>query len=105
MTSFFLAAQAQQGGGYSMLIMMVALFAIMWFFMIRPQQKKQKEIRNFQNSLQEGAEVVTGGGLHGTVKKVNLEKNTVDIEIARGVVVACDKNYVFADAAAAQPTK
>ncbi len=105
MTSIFLAAQAQQGGGYSMLIMMVAIFAIMWFFMIRPQQKKQKEIRNFQNSLQEGAEVVTGGGLHGTVKKVNLEKNTVDIEIARGVVVACDKNYVFADAAAAQPTK
>ena len=88
-----------------MLIMMVAIFAIMWFFMIRPHQKKQKEIRNFQNSLQEGAEVVTGGGLHGTVKKVNLEKNTVDIEIARGVVVACDKNYVFADAAAAQPTK
>ena len=105
MTSMFLAAQAQQGGGYSMLIMMVAIFAIMWFFMIRPQQKKQKEIRNFQNSLQEGAEVVTGGGLHGTVKKVNLEKNTVDIEIARGVIVACDKNYVFADAAAAQPTK
>ena len=105
MTSIFLAAQAQQGGGYSMLIMMVAIFAIMWFFMIRPQQKKQKEIRNFQNSLQEGAEVVTGGGLHGTVKKVNLEKNTVDIEIARGVIVACDKNYVFADAAAAQPTK
>ena len=105
MTSLFLAAQAQQGGGYSMLIMMVAIFAIMWFFMIRPQQKKQKEIRNFQNSLQEGAEVVTGGGLHGTVKKINLENNTVDIEIARGVVVTCDKNYVFADAAAAQPTK
>ena len=105
MTSFFLAAQAQQGGGYSMLIMMVAIFAIMWFFMIRPQQKKQKEIRNFQNSLQEGAEVVTGGGLHGTVKKVNLEKNTVDIEIARGVIVACDKNYVFADGNGAQLTK
>jgi len=105
MTSMFLAAQAQQGGGYSMLIMMVAIFAIMWFFMIRPQQKKQKEIRNFQNSLLEGTEIVTGGGLHGTVKKINLEKNTVDIEIARGVVVTCDKNYVFADAAAAQPTK
>ena len=105
MTSMFLAAQAQQGGGYSMLIMMVAIFAIMWFFMIRPQQKKQKEIRNFQNSLQEGAEVVTGGGLHGTVKKINLENGTVDIQIARDVVVTCDKNYVFADAAAAQPTK
>ena len=97
--------QAAANGSMSMLLMMVLIFAIMWFFMIRPQQKKQKEIRNFQNSLQEGTEIVTGGGLHGTVKKINLEKNTVDIEIARGVVVTCDKNYVFADAAAAQPTK
>lgn len=105
MTSMILAAQAQQGGGYSMIIMMVAIFAIMWFFMIRPQQKKQKEIRNFQNSLTEGTKVVTGGGLYGTIKKVNLESNTVDVEIARGVVVTCDKNYVFADAAGAMPTK
>lgn len=105
MTSMILAAQAQQGGGYSMIIMMVAIFAIMWFFMIRPQQKKQKEIRNFQNSLTEGTKVVTGGGLYGTVKKVNLESNTVDVEIARGVVVTCDKNYVFADAVGAMPTK
>lgn len=105
MTSMILAAQAQPGGGYSMIIMMVAIFAIMWFFMIRPQQKKQKEIRNFQNSLTEGTKVVTGGGLYGTVKKVNLESNTVDVEIARGVVVTCDKNYVFADAAGAMPTK
>lgn len=105
MNTIILAAQAQQGGGYSMIFLMVAIFAIMWFFMIRPQQKKQKEIRNFQNSLQEGTKVVTGGGLYGTVKKINLENNSVDIEIARGVVVTCDKNYVFADAAGAQPTK
>ena len=42
-----LQAQAQ-GGGYGMLIMMVAIFAIMYFFMIRPQNKKQKEIANFR---------------------------------------------------------
>lgn len=96
--SIILAAQAQGGGGMSMLVMMVALFAIMYFFMIRPQQKKQKEIRKFQASLQEGTSVVTGGGLYGTVRRVNLEKNTIDIEIARGVVVTCDRNYVFADA-------
>ena len=49
----FLAAQAaaQGGSGMGMLFMMVAIFVIMWLFMIRPQQKKQKEIRNFQNSL------------------------------------------------------
>lgn len=84
----------------SFLIMMVAIFAIMWFFMIRPQQKKQKEIRNFQNSLQEGSKVITGGGIHGVVKKIDLESAIVEIEIAKGVVIRVDKGYVFADAAA-----
>ena len=50
MTSIVLAAQASQGGGMSFIIMMVAIFAIMWFFMIRPQQKKQKEIQKFSRS-------------------------------------------------------
>jgi len=95
----FLAAQAQQGGGYSMLIMMVAIFAIMWFFMIRPQQKKQKEIRNFQNSLQEGSHVVTGGGIYGTVKKIDLANNIVEVKIADGVVIRVDKGSVFKDTA------
>jgi preprotein translocase subunit YajC len=102
MTNIFLAAQAAQGGGMSMIIMMVAIFAIMWFFMIRPQQKRQKEIRQFQNSITEGTKVVTGGGVHGTVKRVNAD-TTVDVEIARGVVVTIDRNYVFASGAAATP--
>lgn len=83
-----------------MLIMMIAIFVIMWLFMIRPQQKKQKEIRKFQNSLTEGTKVVTGGGVYGTVKRVDLTTNTVEVEIARGVVVVVDKNYVFADLSA-----
>jgi preprotein translocase subunit YajC len=99
MTSIVLAAQAAQGGGMSMIIMMVAIFAIMWFFMIRPQQKKQKEIQKFQNELTEGTEVVTGGGIHGTVKSVDLTKNTVDVKIARDVVVTVEKSSVFKDMA------
>lgn len=102
MTHLLLQAQ---GGGSSMsfLIMMVAIFVIMWFFMIRPQQKKQKEIRKFQNSLDEGSKVVTGGGVYGTVKRVNLENNTVEVEIARGVVITVAKGYVFADATSQTP--
>ena len=102
MTSvMFLAAQAaQQGGNMSFWFLMIAIFAVMWFFMIRPQQKKQKEIRKFQNSLQEGTKVVTGGGLYGTVKKIDLASNIIDVEIAKGVVVRVDKGYVFADATA-----
>ena len=102
MTNLVLQAAAG-GGSMSFLIMMVAIFAIMWFFMIRPQQKKQKEIRKFQNSLAEGSKVVTGGGVYGTVKHVNLEQNTVDVEIARGVVITVAKGYVFPDAASQTP--
>ena len=79
-------------------IMMVAVFAVMWFFMIRPQQKKQKEIQKFQNALQEGTKVVTGGGIYGEVKKIDLATNIVSVEIAKGVVIRVDKAYVFADA-------
>ena len=57
MSSLVLVAQSSQGGGMSMIIMMVAIFAIMWFFMIKPQQKKQKEIQKFQNELTEGTQV------------------------------------------------
>ena len=99
MTSIVLAAQAAQGSGMSMIIMMVAIFAIMWFFRIRPQQKKQKEIQKFQNELTEGTEVVTGGGIHGTVKSVDLAKNTVDVKIARDVVVTVEKTSVYKDMA------
>ena len=100
MNTLVLAAQAATGGGgmSSMLLMMVAIFAIMWFFMIRPQQKKQKKIREFQNALQEGSKVVTGGGIYGTVKRVDLEKNIIEVEISRGVVISVDKGYVFQDA-------
>ena len=95
-----LAAQAAQGGsGMSMILMMVAIFAIMWFFMIRPQQKKQKEIQKFQNSLAEGTAVVTGGGIYGTVKSIDLTKGTVDVKIARDVVITVDKSCVFKDMA------
>lgn len=98
MMTLLLQAQGAQGSGMGMLIMIAVLFVIMWLFMIRPQQKKQKEIRKFQNALQAGTRVVTGGGIYGVVKNVNLVTNKVEVEIARGVIIEVDKNYVFADA-------
>ena len=102
MTNLFLQSGSGQSG-LPMLIMMVAIFAIMWLFMIRPQQKKQKKIREFQNALTEGDKVVTGGGVYGTVKRVNAQENTIDIEVARGVVITVAKGYVFADATSQTP--
>ena len=102
MTNLFLQSGSGQSG-LPMLIMMGAIFAIMWLFMIRPQQKKQKKIREFQNALKEGDKVVTGGGVYGTVKRVNAQENTIDIEVARGVVITVAKGYVFADATSQTP--
>lgn len=102
MTNLFLQSGSGQSG-LPMLIMMVAIFAIMWLFMIRPQQKKQKKIREFQNALKEGDKVVTGGGVYGTVKRVNAQENTIDIEVARGVVITVAQGYVFADATSQTP--
>ena len=96
----FVYLQAQAGGDWSFLIMMVAIFAIMYFFMIRPQNKKQKEIQNFRNNLQVGQDVITAGGIYGKVK--SIEDRVVVLEIASGVKIRIDKNSIYADAAATQ---
>ena len=101
-TTFILQAQSQNGGSMSMLIMMVLVMVIFYFFLIRPQQKRQKEIRKFQNSLTEGTKVVVGGGIYGTVKRIDLTSGRIEVEIAKGVVIEVDKSNVFADMTAAQ---
>ena len=103
MTPAFMLLQAQGGGDYSFLIMMVAIFAIMYFFMIRPQNKKQKEIQNFRKNLEIGQEVITAGGIYGKVK--DIEDSVVVLEIASGVKIKIDKNSTYANAAATQPGK
>lgn len=98
----FITLQAQAGGDYSFLIMMVAIFAIMYFFMIRPQNKKQKEIQNFRKNLEVGQEVITAGGIYGKVKAI--EDNVVVLEIASSVKIRIDKNSIYANAASTQQT-
>ena len=98
MTVFFLQAPAA-GPGSMMWIMLIAMFAIMYFFMIRPQNKKQKEIANFRKSLQVNQKVITAGGIHGVIKEIN--DNDIVLEIASNVKIKIDKNSIFADASAA----
>ena len=98
MTPAFVLLQAQSSGSF--LIMMVAIFAIMYFFMIRPQNKKQKEIQNFRKNLQVGQEVITAGGIYGKVKEI--EDSVIVLEIASGVMIRIDKNSIYANVAATQ---
>ena len=88
------AAPQQQGGGMQMIIMMVVLFAIVYFFMIRPQNKKQKEIQKFRNSLTVGQAIVTIGGIHGVVKSINEAEATVTVEVATGNKIVFAKDAI-----------
>ena len=85
------APAAQPGGGMS-IIMLVVLFGAMWFFMIRPQQKKMKEHQLLIGSLKKGDEVMTNGGLMGRV--INLDNFAIDLEIAKNTVVRIQRGVV-----------
>ena len=91
------AAQAApaQGGGMSMWIMLALIFVVMWFFMIRPQRKQQKELENFRNSLKNGDKVVTVGGIYGTVCEV--KDAYVLIEIDKDVKIRVSKQALVKD--------
>ena len=91
--AFLNATSGQQGSGWTMIIMLVAMFAIMYFFMIRPQQKKQKEAQNFRNSLTVGQEVITIGGIYGTVRNVDMD-GVVTLEGASGVKIRVHKDGI-----------
>ena len=89
--------QAPAGGGGSMMwIMLNAMFAIMYFFMIRPQNKKQKEIANFRKTLEVNQKVITAGGIYGRIK--SIEDNKIVLEIDSNVKILIDKNSVYPDA-------
>lgn len=72
--------QAASGGNFSFLILMGGMFLVMYFFMIRPQQKKQKEQLKMVDELKVGDEVITVSGLHGKV----IEKDDATVTIAPG---------------------
>lgn len=88
-------ANQQSGGGLSFIIMLVLIFVVMWLFMVRPQQKKQKELDNFRNSLKKGDKVVTLGGIYGTVSEI--KDKTVIIEVDNNVKIRVDKASLVKD--------
>ena len=81
------------GGNYQMILMMVLIFVVFYFFMIRPQSKRQKEIKKQREAMQVGDKVVTSGGIYGKVKEVK-DKYLI-IEIAENIRIKVERNAVF----------
>ena len=99
LTIYALQAAAPAAGQQSALptiLMFAAIILVMWLFMIRPQQKRQKEIQNFRNAITVGTNVVTAGGIYGVVKSIDEADNALMVEIASGVRIKVDRNSVYA---------
>ena len=93
------AGTAQQSQ-WSFWIMMILIFVVFYFFMIRPQTKKQKELQAQREAMKKGDKVVTAGGIYGEIKEV--QETTFIITIAKDVTIKVSKDSVFADVADAQ---
>jgi preprotein translocase subunit YajC len=82
----------QGGSQYMSIVMLVAIVGIFYFLMIRPQQKRAKEHKNFLENLKKGDKVITSGGLYGTI--TGITDDAITIEIAEKVRVKVEKGTV-----------
>jgi preprotein translocase subunit YajC len=82
----------ESGGGNGFWVMLALLFVFMWLFVIRPESKRRKQTQEFQTSLQKGDDVVTAGGLHGTI--ASIDETTVTLKVSDSVRMKFDRNAV-----------
>ena len=94
------AMQGAPAGGGMMWIMLILIFVVMWFFMIRPQRKQQKELQKFREGLKKGDKVVTVGGIYGVVDQVN-DKNVL-IKVDGDIKLRVAKDSLVKDFSEAQ---
>ncbi|MCB0621212.1 MAG: preprotein translocase subunit YajC [Saprospiraceae bacterium] len=94
-TSGFLLLQASPGAGYGNLIFIALIFIVFYFFLIRPQSKRQKEQRQFVDDLEKGDEVVTAGGIIGRINKI--EDDIITLEVSTKVYLRVMKSVISKD--------
>ena len=97
------AAQQQAGSGMGMFVPMLLIFAIFYFMMIRPQQRKEKERRKMIEELRAGARIVFAGGLMGTIQEAT--EKTFKVELCPGVTVEIARSCVSGVVPAEEPKK
>lgn len=94
MLTTLLQAEAPQGGSaFTTFLPFILIIVVFYFFMIRPQQKRQKELNKFRNELKKGDAVVTTGGVYAKVAEV--KDNKVILEVAEGIKVTFDKSAIL----------
>ena len=91
LTAIFL--QAGSSAPYTNIILLVGMVLVFWLFMIRPQAKKAKMAKQFQEGMQKGEKIVTIAGIHGTVNKVN-DDGTIMLETSPGSYLKVEKSAI-----------
>jgi preprotein translocase subunit YajC len=91
------APAANQPNALTSLLPLLLIIVVFYFFMIRPQVKKQKELKTYRSSIQKGEKIVTTGGIYGKV--TDVKDQTITVEIADNVRIKIDKNAVLKDPA------
>ena len=86
----------QQGGGLEMIILLVVFGLTFYFFVIRPQSKRQKEQRDLLSNLAKGDEIMTNGGLIGKITKVSNDNENIIIALNDSTEVMISRNFVVA---------
>lgn len=89
-----LQASAPGGAGSFQLLLIGGMFLVFWLFMIRPQQKKMKLAKKFQEDMQKGDRIVTTAGIHGTVSKLNDDGTTIMMETSPGSYLKIEKQAI-----------
>lgn len=96
LSSVILMGNPQPGSNPLMsLLPLVLIIVVFYFFMIRPQMKKQKELSTYRNSLQKGDKVVTTGGIYGKIAEIN--ETTIILEVEDKLRLKVDKSAVLKD--------
>ena len=96
LTIFLQAGAGAQPSTLTSLLPLLLIIVVFYFFMIRPQMKKQKELKTYRSGIQKGEKIITTGGIYGKV--TDVKDNTITVEVADNVRIKIDKNAVLKDA-------
>ena len=87
--------QGGESNQMSFFIMMALMIVVFYFFMIRPNVRKQKELRNFRDALKKGDKIITTGGIYGKIN--NISENIATIDVGNNVIIKVDKSAILKD--------
>lgn len=103
MNTLFIVLQQTAGNGLASFLPLILIIVVFWFFMIRPQMKRQKELKNFRDALKKGDKIVTTGGIYGKVLEIGDYYIIIEVEGQNRLKI--DKSAVVRDMTDATPAK